>query len=81
MGLNYDKCKVMQFSCASREVQMPAVYLSGLEMVRVAETRYLGVTLQSNPCIWTSHCRRTLKRCRSVFIASETFIVNAPQIV
>jgi hypothetical protein len=73
ISLNAEKCKVMQFSYANVETHMPGIVLMGKELERVAETRYLGVVLQSNPCVWNSHCKNVLKRCRSVFYCFRNY--------
>ena len=73
IGLNAEKCKIMQFSYANREMPMPTFFLMGNQLERVLETRYLGVILQANPCVWNTHCQMILKRCRGVFYCFRNF--------
>ena len=52
---------------------MPTIWLGDIVIERVYECRYLGVILQSNPSICTSHCNWTLKRARKLFYAFRNY--------
>ena len=71
--LNSEKCKLMLLSYSNRPIIMPTVYLENSALERVNEHRYLGVIIQANPSVWSSHCSWVLKRARKVFYSYRAY--------
>lgn len=72
----------MQFSYSNRPATTPTLYLNGTALERVTEFRYLGLIIQENPSVWTSHCSMVLNRARKVFYAFRTYYAkDAPNSV
>ena len=82
IGLNTNKCRTMQFSYSNRQSTMPDIQIEAETLQRVYEHRYLGVVLQSNPSVWSSHCNIILRRARGVFYVFRNFYAKyAPKSV
>ena len=73
IAINKEKCRIMQHTYSNRPTDLPDVLLGDTALERVYEYRYLGVIVQCNPSVWTSHCKTVLRRARSVFYVFRNY--------